>query len=381
MPDTWAHSPDYFDVAKGTESTNGRLWDMRPIIFFNMLQRGFTPVMHHETWGEHHTGTNVLVVIDHAEDARSLRGYLSALDQEYAHAVRPLLVITGGPGAGRTEKDILGLLGRPFDPQVCCYVGTWDLFLRKLDAQPYRASDLFTEVVVGMRGVIETTRPALIVVAHRRGSPVSRGVAEAGFEMGVPTAALLLEDWKVPGGKLSPVPWEAGGAPSVNAGAGETYFEGRGAGAGAGGAPAGAAAEEVWVVAERVAEEGKGVLREAQEGVFSGAIGDAVAPVVQSGWSVGNGGEASLGNPGGEVPGMGEDFVGQRPLDVYSPLDAPVTTAFTYITQSLGLLLRHTEEVLCACVKEDSMGVGAYAQCPWHVPHKPTPTPLPVPAS
>jgi hypothetical protein len=36
--ETWPHSPDYFDVAKGTESTNGRLWDMRPIIYFNMMQ-------------------------------------------------------------------------------------------------------------------------------------------------------------------------------------------------------------------------------------------------------------------------------------------------------------------------------------------------------
>jgi hypothetical protein len=184
-----------------------------------MVQRGYTPVMRRETWGEVHTGSNVLVLIDAAADARELRGLLEAMRVAYPHAIRPLLVLTGGPGAGRTEADVLRALGRAYTPKICCYVGLWDLFLRKLDAQLYRASDVFAEVLLGLRGVIETTRPALILVPHRRGSPVARAAAEIGGEMGVPTAALLLPDWEVPSGALAPNT-EAGAAPNVNAGVG-----------------------------------------------------------------------------------------------------------------------------------------------------------------
>ena len=90
--ETWAHSHDYFDVAKGTESTNGRLWDMRPIIFYNMMQRGYVPAMHAQTWGEHHTGSNVLIFLDHVDDAVRMRGFLRAIEKQYSHAVRPLIV-------------------------------------------------------------------------------------------------------------------------------------------------------------------------------------------------------------------------------------------------------------------------------------------------
>ena len=358
LPSTWAHSQDYFDVAKGTESTNGRLWDMRPIIFFNMVQRGYTPVMHHETWGEHHTGSNILVVIDAAADAVALRGLLRAMALAYPHAMRPLLVLTGGPGAGRAEEEVLHALGRPYTPQICCYVGTWDLFLRKLDPQLYRASDVHVEALLGMRGVIETTRPALIVVPHRRGSPIGRAVAEAGGEMGVPVAALLLEDWAAPGGRLAPP--TRGEAPNVNSGVGWSS----------------AGLEGVSVEAAAAAAEAEAgeVLREAQEGVFSGALWDAV-PAGASG-AYGSAApttaqRAVLREGGGRVAGGG------RALDAASPLDAPVTAAYTYATASAGLLLRYVEELLCACAKDDSKGVGAYAQCPWATQTRPTPTPAP----
>ena len=347
-------------MAKGTESTNGRLWDMRPIIFYNMIQRGYTPVMHHETWGEHHTGSNVLVVIDAAADAVALRGLLEAIRLAYPHAIRPLLVLTGGPGAGRAEEEVLKALGRAYTPQICCYVGTWDLYLRKLDPQLYRAGDVFGEVLVGMRGVIETTRPALILVPHRRGSPITRAVAEVGGEMGVPVAALLLPDWEAPQGRLLPSPLALSAAPNVNTGVGwsASGLEGR----------------TIEQAAADMAQEAAAVLTESQEGVFSGALWDAVPSALSSLWgslTPTTALRAVQREEGGSSSGGG------RALDASSPMDAPVTAAFTYATSSAGLMLRYIEEQLCVCAKEDSKGVGAYAQCPWATQIKPTPTPAP----
>jgi hypothetical protein len=356
QPSTWPHSKDYFEVAKGTESTNGRLWDMRPIIFYNMLQRGYTPVMHHETWGEHHTGSNVLVVIDAAADALALRGLLAAVAAAYPHAIRPLLVLTGGPGAGRGEAEVLRALGRPHTPEICCYVGLWDLYLRKLDAQLYRAEDVYAEVLLGMRGVMETTRPALVLVPHRRGSPVARAVVEAAGGLGVPVAGLLLGDWEAPGGKLGEA--GLGEAPAVNSGVGWSP----------------GSSEGLEAAAAAAAAEGQEVLAESQGGVFSGALWDAVPGAVSGvlgAASSSTGEHGVLRTAGGSVAGGG------RALDPLSPLDAPVTAAYTYVTSSAGLLLRFVEELLCACAKEDSKGVGAYAQCPWATQIKPTPTPQP----
>jgi hypothetical protein len=332
---------------------------MRPIIFFNMLQRGYTPVMHHETWGEAHTGSNVLVLIDHAADAAALRGLLEAMRLEYPHAIRPLLVLTGGPGAGRTEGEVLRALGRPYTPEICCYVGLWDLFLQKLDAQLYRAADLFVEVLQGLRGVIETTRPALILVPHRRGSPVSRAAAEVAAEMGVPAAALLLPDWVSPAGRL--VPWDVDddAAPNVNTGVGWSPHE-----------------ETREQAAGALFSEAQAVLAESQEGVFSGGLWDSTPPPMGGAWAPmpSRASHGVLRQEGGTVGGGG------RGLDPLAPLDAPVTAAFNYATTSPGLLLRFTEDTLCACAKEDSKGVGAYAQCPWATPIKPTPTPTPHPS-
>ena len=356
-PATWPQSPDYFEVAKGTESTNGRLWDMRPVIFFNMMQRGYTPVMHAETWGEHHGVTNVLVVLDHEADAVALRGLLAALEAEYWHAVRPLLVLSNGPGGGRSPAAVQTRLGQQFqtDEAYCCYVGRWDMHLKKLDGQLYREADVFTEALLTMRGIIETTRPALILVPHRRGSPVSRAVAEAAGQMHVPTAALLLPDWEEPRGAPAPGGGEGqehnqAGAPNVNWGAGHTELP----------------AESVGDARAAAAAEGAAVLREANEGVFSGALGDAV-PAAMAPWALG-------AAPAAASLGFAEEEARlSRMLDPPSPLDAPATGAgFDYATSSPGLLLRHVEALLCACEKPDSNDVGAYAQCPWRTPEPPS---------
>jgi len=353
--ETWAHSHDYFEVAKGTESTNGVLWDMRPIIFYNMMQRGYVPALHAETWGEAHTGTNVLIFLDHVDDAVRLRGLLRALEKEYAHAVRPLLVLSGGPGAGRAEADVLPALGREHKPTVCCIVGVFDLYLRKLDTQLFRETDVFAEAMLGARGIIETTRPALAIVAHRRGSAVMRGVAEAASQMHVPTAALLLPDFETRAATRDESPFDGLGF-RVNTGGGESPV-----------APAD------WAAAAAAANvEADAALAEARDGVYSGALSDAVPPATQ-GFATG----ASAATPALGLffaPTVGGVAFG----DPVSPLDAPVLSAYAYATASPGLLLRYVEDLLCACEKDSSAGVGAYAQCPWRTPQRPTPTPAPV---
>ena len=314
---TWPHSADYFDVAKGTESTNGRLWDMRPIIFYHMVQRGYVPAMHAETWGEHHSGSNVLVFIDHVDDARALRGLLRVLERDYGHAVRPLLVLSGGPGAGRTEAEIIPALGRAYTPHICCYAGVWDLFLRKFDAQLYSSTDVFTETLYGARGVMTTTRPSLVILPHRHDSPFARGVAVAAAEAHIPAAALLLADWTHPEGALATYA-PTDGAPHTNVGAGHVMSP--------------ANKESADETTAHVEAEVTSVLREAQD-LFEGAQGDAVPPL----------------------------------------------STINYASPHAGLLLRWLEDVLCACERPDSKGIGAYAQCPWRTPGVPTPTPAPPP--
>jgi hypothetical protein len=328
---------------------------MRPVIFFNMLQRGYTPVMHAETWGEHHSVTNVLLVIDHEADAVALRGFVKAVAQEFWHAVRLLVVISNGPGDGRSPAAVSTRLGQAYltDEQYCCYVGRWDMYLRKLDNAPYREADVFSEALLTVRGIIETTRPALVIVPHRRGSPVARASAEAAAQMHVPTAALLLPDWELPGGAVAPGGGKGqeanqDGAVNVNTGCGHTALP----------------PETADEAAAAAAAEATAVIREAQEGMFSGALGDAV-PHAMAPWAAGAApAAASLGF-------AEEESRFSRFLDPPSPIDAPTTAAFDYATASPGLLLRHMEALLCACEKPDSNDVGAYSQCPWRTPEPP----------
>ena len=328
-------------MAKGTESTNGRLWDMRPIIFYNMVQRGYVPVRAHETWGEAHGATNVLIFIDHVDDAVQLRGLLRALETRFAHAVRPLLVLSGGPGEGRLEKDVVPTLGREHKPHICCIIGLWDMYLRKLDSQPFRASDVFAESLLAARGIMETTRPALVVVPHRRGSPVARGVAEAAAQLHVPVAALVLPDL---GAGERAVYGAPDGAWHVNAGWGGLPF-----------------ATPAWEAASKAAdEEAAVVLAEALAGVFSGALGDATPHATQP----------VAGGAGAATPAVGTFAAGAaaraRALgDELSPTDAPVLGAYAYASSSAGLLLNYVEALLCACERLNSQGVGGFAVCPW----------------
>jgi hypothetical protein len=44
-----------------------------------MIQRGYTPVLAPELWGERHNATNVVLVVDHLDDAVRLRGLARAL--------------------------------------------------------------------------------------------------------------------------------------------------------------------------------------------------------------------------------------------------------------------------------------------------------------
>ena len=351
---SWPHSFDYFQVAAGTESSNGKLWDIRPIIFYNMVQRGYSPVRRAETWGEFHNGSNVLIVIDHVDDAVRLRGLLHVFQSDYAHAVRPLIVISGGPGVGRAQSDIERTLGREYNPQICCYVNVFDMFLRKLDAQPYRAVDILTEAMLAMRGIIETTRPSLIIVPHRRGSPVAKGVLEAALEMHVPTAALLLPDFTGRAGGLAVYKDALEGSLHINMGSGTTEFT----------SPTNAEESRK----SGVLEAGL-VLAEARDGVFKGGLTDAVAPATQAFALGASNAAASLGVSDAVL--VTTDLL----LDLPSPGDAPVVSAYAYATTSVALLLRYTEDLLCACERPDSQGIGAYAQCPWRTPRIPTPTP------
>ena len=322
-----------------------------------MVQRGYVPVRRSETWGEYHTGTNVLIVIDHVDDALRLRGLLQLFRSDYAHAVRPLIVISGGPGAGRAQSDIERVLGRVFNMDVCCYIGLFDMFLRKLDTQPYRAIDILTEAMLSMRGIIETTRPALILVPHRRGSPVAKGVLEAALEMHIPTAALIMPDFETRTGGLAVYKDLIEGSIHVNMGFGTTAFE----------EPTTEGGIEAGI------REAKIVLTEARESIFSGALTDAVAPATQA---LALGASVAASNLG-----VFSDITkgGAASKDLLSPGDAPVISAYAYATTSPGLLLRYTEDLLCACERADSQGVGAYAQCPWRTPRNPTPTPAPLP--
>jgi hypothetical protein len=285
----------------------------------------------------------------------ALRGFVKAVAQEYWHAVRLLVVISNGPGGGRSPEKMSTRLGEAFrtDEQHCCYVGRWDMYLRKLDYVPYREADVFAEVLLTMRGIIETTRPALVVVPHRRGSPVARASAEAAAQLHVPTAALLLSDWELPGGEVAPGGGRGqeknqDGAINVNMGAGHTPLP----------------PETPEQAAAAAAAEAAAVMREAQEGVFSGALGDAV-PHAMAPWALGAApAAASLGF-------AEEESRLSRMLDAPSPLDAPSTGSYDYATTSPGLLLRHMEALLCACEKPDSNDVGAYSQCPWRSPEPP----------
>ena len=230
------------------------------------------------------------------------------------------------------------------------------MYLRKLDSQPYRSTDVFAESLLAPRGIVVTTRPALIVVAHRRGSPVMRGVAEAASEMHVPTAALLLPDHRNLGGEAAVYPGDEGtGSFHLNLGFGSS-----------------APPADDWAGASAAANaEADAVLEESVDGVFGGALTEAVPPAVQPF----AGGASTATHHLGLFPGSGWG----SPGDLLSPLDAPVLSSFAYATSSPGLLLRYVEQFLCVCEKADSTAVGAYAQCPSKTLLRPTPTPAPLP--
>lgn len=236
------------------------------------------------------------------------------------------------------------------------------------------------------RGIIETTRPALIIVAHRRGSPVVRGIAEAASQMHVPTAALVLPDFENGAGERAGYPSADGGV-HVNVGVGTSPPPP--ADWASSSAAANAEASAVLAEAVRLTNKPRGVLvcdsyssrtapsllssHSQAEGVFGGALSEAVPGVTQA-FAVG----ASAATPHLGLF-FAEAAAGAAAGDLQSPLDAPVLAAYAYATASPGLLLRYVEDLLCACEKGSSAGVGAYAQCPWRTPLRPTPTPAPLP--
>lgn len=226
-PDLWGQSTDYLDISRAGDTTDVTdILARRQVIFHGLLQKGYTPARADTVWGEAWNRTNIAIVVSTLQQASALSGIVRFLRSHFDDVMRVHVVLATPPlvrgrvvAADGLPEDAFGAagvhpaaFGAPEDTRAALLaalgvrvdvarfeLGVWDLSLSKLGRHArWRAIDLMTETEQSLAGVLETLRPAAVILpygraltrAHGASSPIVTGVAMAVAAMGIPALGL-----------------------------------------------------------------------------------------------------------------------------------------------------------------------------------------------
>jgi hypothetical protein len=200
---TWGHSNDYFAISADGDTTNWHKMTSRMNVWLANIMKGDRPVQSHSVWGETWNRTNVAVLLPSAAATDALAPIISFMRAHFHDSIRIMPIVALDPtlpgvSAGIaadpvtvTRNSVLKQLNITFDP-LQYHVGVFDLDLPKLaSSAKWRATDLEIETELALSGVLDTVRPAALLVPFDTASHVVSGALATAATLRIPTLAYM----------------------------------------------------------------------------------------------------------------------------------------------------------------------------------------------